>query len=191
MPYPDRMWRIGELARETRLTFRTLHHYDHLGLLSPGTRTGGKHRCYRDDDVRRLHRIGALRSLGLPLEDIATLLGRDAEPSARAITATDSHGSTKPSEQKTWRTGSRYAVARRRAYRMPEPPIREGLQHIHLRSCSAPPTRPPNSDRSYRKHRWGRPLLPSVSALSDTLESNGVGEVADLRNVDLCPVTIP
>jgi hypothetical protein len=35
----DGTWRIGELARETGLTVRTLHHYDRLGLLSPLSRT--------------------------------------------------------------------------------------------------------------------------------------------------------
>jgi len=29
------VWKIGELARRTGLTVRTLHHYDKIGLLSP------------------------------------------------------------------------------------------------------------------------------------------------------------
>jgi MerR family transcriptional regulator, thiopeptide resistance regulator len=74
----DGTWRIGELARETGLTVRTLHHYDQLGLLSPLSRTEGGHRCYTSGDVRRLHRIVALRSLGITLEVIGTLL--DGEP---------------------------------------------------------------------------------------------------------------
>jgi MerR HTH family regulatory protein len=61
-----KVWKTGELARETGLTVRTLHHYDQLGLLSPLSRTEGGHRCYTPDDVRRLHRIVALRSLGIP-----------------------------------------------------------------------------------------------------------------------------
>lgn len=73
----DRTWRIGELARETGLTVRTLHHYDQLGLLSPPARTEGGHRCYASSDVRRLHRIVALRSLGISLEQVGTLLDGD------------------------------------------------------------------------------------------------------------------
>jgi MerR family transcriptional regulator, thiopeptide resistance regulator len=65
----DRTWRIGELAREAGLTVRTLHHYDQLGLLSPLSRTEGGHRCYTSGDVRRLHRIVALRSLGISVEE--------------------------------------------------------------------------------------------------------------------------
>ena len=76
----DGTWRIGELARETGLTVRTLHHYDQLGLLSPLSRTEGGHRCYTSGDVRRLHRIVALRSLGISLEEIGTLLDGGPDP---------------------------------------------------------------------------------------------------------------
>jgi DNA-binding transcriptional MerR regulator len=74
----ERIWRVGELAREAGMTVRALHHYDRLGLLKPSSRTSGGHRCYTQADVRRLHRIVALRGFGFPLEDIAALL--DAEP---------------------------------------------------------------------------------------------------------------
>jgi DNA-binding transcriptional MerR regulator len=80
MSRQDRTWRIGELARETGLTVRTLHHYDQLGLLSPLSRTEGGHRCYASGDVRRLHRIVALRSLGISLEQIGTLLDGEPDP---------------------------------------------------------------------------------------------------------------
>jgi DNA-binding transcriptional MerR regulator len=80
MSRQDRTWRIGELARETRLTVRTLHHYDQLGLLSPRSRTGGGHRCYTSSDVRRLQRIVALRSLGISLEEIGALLEGESDP---------------------------------------------------------------------------------------------------------------
>lgn len=80
MSRQDETWRIGELARETRLTVRTLHHYDQLGLLSPLSRTSGGHRCYTSGDVRRLHRIVVLRSLGISLEEIGTLLDGEPDP---------------------------------------------------------------------------------------------------------------
>ena len=71
------MWKIGELARRTGLTVRTLHHYDEIGLLSPADRSEGGHRVYDEDDVRRLYRIVSLRSLGFPLEAIAAALDED------------------------------------------------------------------------------------------------------------------
>jgi DNA-binding transcriptional MerR regulator len=75
----QREWRIGELARATRVTVRALHHYDRLGLLVPSSRTAGGHRCYTGDDVRRLHTILALRGFGLPLRDIAAALAAGGE----------------------------------------------------------------------------------------------------------------
>lgn len=47
-------WKVGELARTTGLTVRTLHHYDHVGLLQPSGRTASGHRLYEEEDVRRL-----------------------------------------------------------------------------------------------------------------------------------------
>jgi DNA-binding transcriptional MerR regulator len=66
--------RIGELAQHAGVTVRALHHYDELGLLTPSERTNGGHRLYAAADVERLYRLLALRSLGLPLEEIGPLL---------------------------------------------------------------------------------------------------------------------
>lgn len=61
---------VGELARRTGLTVRTLHHYDAVGLLRPSRRTGAGYRLYGADDVARLTRILVLRRLGLSLDEI-------------------------------------------------------------------------------------------------------------------------
>lgn len=70
---------MGELARATGLTVRALHHYDAIGLVPASERTGAGHRRYTEGDLRRLYRVRALRGLGLPLEEIATALDRDAD----------------------------------------------------------------------------------------------------------------
>lgn len=67
-------WKVGELARLTGLTVRTLHHYDEVGLLVPSARSAGDHRRYGADDLRRLLAIGHLKSLGLSLEDVRAAL---------------------------------------------------------------------------------------------------------------------
>ncbi|MEU0465773.1 MerR family transcriptional regulator [Amycolatopsis sp. NPDC006131] len=67
-------YKVGELARATGLTVRTLHHYDHVGLVRPSGRTQSGHRLYDESDVRRLYEVLALRQLGLPLEDIGAAL---------------------------------------------------------------------------------------------------------------------
>src|SRR5215211_2689605 len=66
--------RIGELAKATGLTVRTLHYYDEIGLLVASVRTDAGHRMYADADVERLYRICLLRRLGLPLGEIARAL---------------------------------------------------------------------------------------------------------------------
>jgi DNA-binding transcriptional MerR regulator len=68
------LWSVGELAAQTGLTVRTLHHYDEIGLARPSRRTAAGHRRYTAADVRRLHRVVALRGFGFPLPEIAALL---------------------------------------------------------------------------------------------------------------------
>lgn len=70
----NRSLKVGELARLTGLTVRTLHHYDETGLLSPSLRTAAGHRLYTRTDIARLHQIRALRALGVPLVQIKELL---------------------------------------------------------------------------------------------------------------------
>ena len=68
------LWSIGELAKASGVTVRALHHYDEIGLLPVTSRTGSGHRRYSGQDLRRLYRIRALRTLGLPLEQIRRVL---------------------------------------------------------------------------------------------------------------------
>lgn len=65
---------VGEVARASGVTVRTLHHYDDLGLLPPTGRTTSGYRLYSETDVRRLHHIRTYQAVGLSLEEIAGLL---------------------------------------------------------------------------------------------------------------------
>ncbi|GLQ89266.1 MerR family transcriptional regulator [Dyella flagellata] len=67
-------WKVGELARRTGLTVRSLHHYHQIGLLCPSARSDAGYRLYTAEDVERLYRIIALRQLGLSLDDIGAAL---------------------------------------------------------------------------------------------------------------------
>ncbi len=71
------LWKVGELARLTGLTVRTLHHYEHVGVLRPASRSPAGHRLYDETDVRRLYQVLALRELGLSLEEVGTALSGD------------------------------------------------------------------------------------------------------------------
>lgn len=76
---PDELVKVGDLARRTGLTVRTLHHYDQVGLLRPSGRTVGGHRLYTDADISRLYQIIALKSLGLPLDHVADVLAQESD----------------------------------------------------------------------------------------------------------------
>lgn len=82
----ERWWRIGDLAQQTGLTVRTLHHYEQLGLLAP-RRTEGNQRLYEPHDLARLYRIRALRDLGLSLAEIGALLDSEGGALATVLSA--------------------------------------------------------------------------------------------------------
>ncbi|MEV4191100.1 MerR family transcriptional regulator [Streptomyces toxytricini] len=72
---------VGQVAAFAKVTVRTLHHYDEIGLLSPSGRSSAGHRRYDDADLDRLQRIRFYRELGFPLEEVAVLLDDpDADP---------------------------------------------------------------------------------------------------------------
>lgn len=72
--------KVGELARRSGLTVRTLHHYHAIGLLTPSARADNGYRLYGRDDIARLHQIQALRRFGLPLAEIGAYLDQPATP---------------------------------------------------------------------------------------------------------------
>ena len=72
------MFGIGIVARLTGVSPRTLRYYDDIGLLSPDwidPSTG--YRWYEPQQIHRLHRILALRDLGVRLIEISRLLEQD------------------------------------------------------------------------------------------------------------------
>ena len=68
--------KVGELARRTGLTVRTLHHYDEIRLLKPSMRTESGYRLYTAGDVARLQQVVSLRQLGFSLEEVRDCLDR-------------------------------------------------------------------------------------------------------------------
>lgn len=60
---------IGDVARRTGLTERTLRYYEDLGLVSPGRDAGGRRR-YDGAAIDRLSRVRLLRDLGTALADV-------------------------------------------------------------------------------------------------------------------------
>lgn len=61
-------------ARLVGVSVRTLHHWDEVGLVTPGVRTHAGYRVYTAPDVERLHRVLTYREVGFPLQRIGELL---------------------------------------------------------------------------------------------------------------------
>lgn len=72
---------VGEVERLARVSVRTLHHYDAIGLLRPSARTEAGYRLYSEADLHRLRQVRFYRELDFRLEEIAEILA-DAEVAA-------------------------------------------------------------------------------------------------------------
>ncbi|MGM7671493.1 MerR family transcriptional regulator [Microbacterium sp. A93] len=66
--------RIGEVADQTSLSFRTLRHYDDVDLVTPSGRTEGGFRLYTERDVARLMIVRRMKPLGYTLEEMRTVI---------------------------------------------------------------------------------------------------------------------
>jgi DNA-binding transcriptional MerR regulator len=79
----ERRYRIGDLAKLTETTPRTIRYYEEIGLLDPEhTREPGEHRTYGEEDLEWLRELLRLRELlGVSLEELGDLA---AAESARA-----------------------------------------------------------------------------------------------------------
>src|SRR5437899_12959920 len=76
--------RVGQLARRTGISVRTLHHYESMGLVSPVRNEAG-HRLYGPAEIARLQQVRSLQALGLPLKEIKTLLDGGAMPARQVV----------------------------------------------------------------------------------------------------------
>ncbi|MEL7069606.1 MAG: MerR family transcriptional regulator [Cyanobacteria bacterium J06581_3] len=70
----SKLLQVGELAKQTGLSIRTLRYYDEIGLLVPSHRTEAEYRLYSEEDIARLQQILSLRQLGFALKEIRECL---------------------------------------------------------------------------------------------------------------------
>ena len=102
--------RIGDLARRTGTTPRTIRYYEELGLLaSRAGRDAGRHRAYTDADAERLEQLLRLKDLlGLTLDELRDVV--EAEEARSALRA-------------EWREGTPSRARRREI-------LDEALEHV-------------------------------------------------------------
>lgn len=69
------MLKIGEFSQLSQVTVKTLRHYDELGLIHPvHVDPHTNYRYYTVEQLPRIHRIMALKEMGLSLEQIRLML---------------------------------------------------------------------------------------------------------------------
>ena len=65
---------VAQVSKRTGVSVRTLHHYDQIGLLRPTEVTEAGYRLYDDTALDKLYMILVYRELGLPLNEIGSIL---------------------------------------------------------------------------------------------------------------------
>lgn len=68
------MYTIRQLSDLAGVSVRTLHHYDHIGLLRPSQVGANQYRYYDDEALLRLQQILFYRELGVALAEIRDIL---------------------------------------------------------------------------------------------------------------------
>jgi len=68
------MYSIGQFAKKTGVTIRTLHYYDEIGLLSPAHLSDSGQRFYNDDSIKTIQTILVCKYLDYSLEEIRAVL---------------------------------------------------------------------------------------------------------------------
>lgn len=75
------VFRIGDFAKLTRVSVKTLHHYDDIGLFKlRQTDEATGYRLYSFEQLPRLNRILALKDLGFTLGQVADILDEGLSP---------------------------------------------------------------------------------------------------------------
>ena len=66
---------IGQVAKTSGVAAKTIRYYEQIGVLPAPTRAASGYRLYDQPGVERLRFIRRARSLGLPLQELKTLMG--------------------------------------------------------------------------------------------------------------------
>jgi MerR family transcriptional regulator, copper efflux regulator len=78
---------IGDAARRSGVSAKTIRYYESIGLIRPASRHENNYRAYRDQDVEFLRFIQRARGLGFSLKEVDALitLYRDRRRTSREV----------------------------------------------------------------------------------------------------------
>lgn len=121
----ERQYRIGELAKVSGVSAKTIRFYSDSGILPPTALTPAGYRLYSEADRARLETIRVLRELAFPLSAIAALLGQQ-----RSVT--DALHTQLAALETTLRTVRRHHLVLRAAVTKGEGAALAYLDHAHV-----------------------------------------------------------
>jgi len=76
---------VNEVSRLSKVSIRTLHYYDNIGLLHPSYVTEAGYRQYDDAALESLQQILLFRELEFPLKEIKKILESDGFDRSKAL----------------------------------------------------------------------------------------------------------
>lgn len=80
-------YKVKEVADIVGISVRTLHHYDHIGILKPESVSPAGYRLYTDNNLERLQQILFYKELEFSLEEIKSILNSPGFNSKEALEA--------------------------------------------------------------------------------------------------------
>lgn len=75
--FSNKSWQTKEFAELSKVTVRTLHHYDRIALLKPKHYDRNGFRLYGEREFARLQQITTLKFIGFSLKQIKEILGNN------------------------------------------------------------------------------------------------------------------
>lgn len=69
-----KFYSVNELCSLTKISARTLHHYDEINILKPHHRTSKGHRRYSEEELMLLQQIVTFKYLGFTLKEIKKII---------------------------------------------------------------------------------------------------------------------
>ncbi|MFE0104548.1 MerR family transcriptional regulator [Streptomyces sp. NPDC059009] len=85
----ETLYSIGELARRTGLTVKTIRFYADTGIVPPTDRTPAGYRRYDSDAAARIDLVRTLRELGIDLDTIRRVMAREVSLAQVVATQAD------------------------------------------------------------------------------------------------------
>ena len=74
----ERFYSTGEVAKQCKVTVRTIQYYDKHDIVCPSLISEGHRRLYSEEDIQKIQCVLLYKQLGFRLEDIKEIIHEDS-----------------------------------------------------------------------------------------------------------------